>query len=647
MIGRSGKFSLFLRTSVLACLVGILSYLAACLGGALMLRPKMIWALWPGCAFLVAVLLLSPRRRWPVLIVVGLAGFVVYDLQIGIPVPTIALFILADAIEVLVAALTVSYAFNGVPRLDSIRSLATYFLFAVVIAPALAGLVGAIALGGNFWTSWRLSFFIEGPALMTVTPAILSWGDEVLSRRKRPSAYYLEGIALITGLFVLADVVFVLSPGAPHPALLYSLVPFLLWAALRFGTMGASTAMLVIAFLSIWGAIHGRGPFTEGEPLERVQSLQLFLLFSTTSFLTLSALVEENKEALRRLRESEKRFRLVANTAPVLIWMSGPDKRCTYFNKSWLDFTGRSMDEELGDGWAEGVHPEDRERCVATYSRAFDLREKFRMEYRLRRSDGEYRWVVDIGEPRFNPDNSFAGYIGIGIDITDRKAAEEALSGVSRKLIEAQEQERRRIARDLHDDISQRLVLLAIQHEELQKNAHDNEVRSRMRELRKQVMEISTTVHALSHELHSSKLEYLGIAAAARSFCKELAERQNVQIEFSIHDLPDCLPSDLSLCLFRVLQEALHNAVKHSGVKLFTVRLWRTPEEIHLTVADSGSGFDTQAAMQRGGLGLTSMQERLRSVNGKFSVESQPQHGTEIHASVPFVRMSDSMRAAG
>ncbi len=156
-------------------------------------------------------------------------------------------------------------------------------------------------------------------------------------------------------------------------------------------------------------------------------SLQLFLFFAAAPFMVLSVLVEDQKQTERAFRESEKRFRLVADTAPALIWMSGADKLCTYFNKPWLDFTGRSMEAEIGNGWAEGVHPEDLQRCMDTYTQAFDRREEFRMEYRLRRHDGEYRWVLDIGVPRFDQDRSFIGYIGSAIDVSERKRAEEAL----------------------------------------------------------------------------------------------------------------------------------------------------------------------------------------------------------------------------
>ncbi len=347
--------------------------------------------------------------------------------------------------------------------------------------------------------------------------------------------------------------------------------------------------------------------------------------------------VTDRKQAENALRESEERFRLVSNTAPVLIWMSGTDKLCTYFNKPWLDFTGRPLQSELGNGWAEGVHPDDLQRCIDIYSQAFDRREDFRMEYRLRRHDGEYRWVLDIGVPRFNPDLSFAGYIGSCMDVTERKLAEEALSNISSRLIEAQEQERTRIARDLHDDINQRLALLAIELERLKIDIPDSnvEVLSRMDELRKHTSEIATDIQALSHELHSPRLEYLGIVAAMRGFCQEFGEKQKLEIDFRSHDLPSPVPPDTSLCLFRVLQEALHNAAKHSGSARFAVRFWGTPGEIHLTISDSGVGFDLDAALKGRGLGLISMHERVRLVNGTISIASKPMSGTEISVRVP------------
>jgi PAS domain S-box-containing protein len=357
----------------------------------------------------------------------------------------------------------------------------------------------------------------------------------------------------------------------------------------------------------------------------------------------------DRHRAEEALRESEERFRLVANAAPVLIWMSGPDKLCTYFNQPWLRFTGRSIHEELGNRWAEGVHPEDLERCIDTYTKAFERREPFEMEYRLRRHDGEYRWILDLGVPRFNGDGSFAGYIGSCHDVTQRKMAEEALSGVSRRLIEAHEEERTWIARELHDDINQRVALLTVNMTRLGQElpASTDGLRNRLQDEIKQLSDIGSEIQALSHRLHSSKLEYLGLTAAAASFCRELSDQQKVEIDFHSDDIPKQLPQEIALCLFRVLQEAAQNAAKYSGSKQFQVTLSSTSNEIHLTVRDSGIGFDLEQVLKGRGLGLTSMRERLKLVDGELSIDTKVQHGTTIRAVVSLHRSSKSARASG
>jgi PAS domain S-box-containing protein len=355
--------------------------------------------------------------------------------------------------------------------------------------------------------------------------------------------------------------------------------------------------------------------------------------------------ITQYKRILQKLRESEGRFRLVTNTAPVLIWMSGPDKLCTYFNQSWLEFTGRSLQAQIGNGWLENVHAEDLDTCLQTYTNAFDRRERFEMEYRLRRHDGEYRWIVDLGVPRFQQDGSLAGYIGSCMDVTERKLAQESLANMSRRLIEAQEQERTWIARELHDDINQRMTLVLVNLARLQTDSSrlTPAVMRGLTEIQEQLSSLASDVQALSHRLHSSKLEYLGLATAAASFCKELAEERAVQIEFHSESVPKQLPPEIALCFFRVLQESLQNAVKHSGTKHFEARLKGTPNELELIVRDSGVGFDPEDALSGRGLGLTSMNERMKLVHGKLSVESNIGQGTTILATVP---LSENARAA-
>ena len=349
------------------------------------------------------------------------------------------------------------------------------------------------------------------------------------------------------------------------------------------------------------------------------------------------------KRAETQLRESEARFRLVANTAPVMIWTAGTDRNCSYVNKTWLDFTGRPLEAELGDGWVEGVHPDDSNRCLQTYTEAFNRRESFEMHYRVRRRDGEYRWVLGYGVPRFNSDGTFAGYIGSCVDITERKHAEESLATIGRRLIEAHEAERTWIGRELHDDINQRLALLAIELDRWSQHALTNELTELVRHARARITEIAEDVQGLSHRLHSSKLDYLGLATAAKSLCRELSEKTKVEIVFEHAGIPHTLSKEVSLCLFRVLQEGLQNAVKHSGVRSFTVDLQGTEESIELTVADFGNGFAEQEACTGHGLGLISMRERLQLVHGELSVKSQPGAGTTIRARVPL--KTDEYRA--
>jgi PAS domain S-box-containing protein len=344
----------------------------------------------------------------------------------------------------------------------------------------------------------------------------------------------------------------------------------------------------------------------------------------------------DRRRAEVQLRESEERFRLVANTAPVMIWTAGTDRKCSYVNTTWLDFTGRPVQRELGDGWLEGVHPADLKHCLQTYTEAFDKRDSFEMQYRLRRHDGEYRWLLDKGVPRFNPDGTFAGYIGSCLDITDRKVAEESLATMGRRLIEAHEQERTWIGRELHDDINQRLALLAVELDQWGPEVPSAEqLIAQVRHAQGRITEIAKDVQGLSHRLHSSKLDYLGLAAAAGSFCKELSEQSKVEIQFRHSGIPRNLNKEVSLCLFRVLQEGLQNAVKHSGARSFTVDLHGTEESIELAVADVGSGFEEQEAFGRNGLGLISMRERLQLVRGELTVRSKPGAGTTIHARVP------------
>ena len=345
----------------------------------------------------------------------------------------------------------------------------------------------------------------------------------------------------------------------------------------------------------------------------------------------------ERSLAEEALRESDERFRFIANSAPVMIWMSDAEKQVTYLNQTWLDYTDWPVDAALGYRWVEILHPDDLERCRDLYEKAFELREPYRVEYRLRRHDGEYRWVLTVGVPRYDADGSFAGYIGTVVDIAERKLAEEALSTVSQKLIEAHEEERARIARELHDDISQQLALVSMRLDYLRQRplASAADLNQEIGDVFQQIGNLASDIQALSHDLHPPKLEHMGLEGAVVGFCEELSNRHGVTIDVHCENIPTALPPEISLCLYRVLQEALQNVVKHSVSRHAHVSLNGQVNTITLTVKDSGAGFDPHEAMRGSGLGLTSMTERLKVLGGQLSIHSERGRGTMIHAVAP------------
>jgi PAS domain S-box-containing protein len=312
-------------------------------------------------------------------------------------------------------------------------------------------------------------------------------------------------------------------------------------------------------------------------------------------------------------------------------------------NPALCSLTGYREDELCGMHCSDFANPEDSENDWALFQQlSAGAIDRYSLEKRYTRKDGLQFWGrLNVSLCR-NGDGGPPLVFAFVEDITDRKLSELALANLSRRLIEAQEQERLRISRELHDDIGQRVALLAIELQQLLEDP--SEPRGRIAELQKQTAEIAADVQSLSHELHSAKLQLLGMAAATKSFCQEFETQQKVEIDFRTADLPAILPPDISLCFFRVLQETLRNAAKHSSVRHFEVRLWATSSEMHLTVSDSGVGFDSEAAKASPGLGLISMEERLKMLNGTFSIESRPQHGTTIHARVPFRSGKDSVR---
>jgi len=358
--------------------------------------------------------------------------------------------------------------------------------------------------------------------------------------------------------------------------------------------------------------------------------------------------ITERKRAEESLREGEERLRLAVQAGKMYAFEWDVTTDVLVRSPEYVNVLGAAEPRTLTHQQVlEKIHPDDRPQLLAAVARHSPKNPTAETTYRVLLPGKSPVWVKSSGRAFFDGEGRMLRVIGMVADVTDQKLAEEAVSDMTRKLVEAQEQERTRIARELHDDIGQRLAILEIGLVQLQQNhpGLPSEVVNRMHELQQQSSQISADVQTLSHDLHCSQLEYLGVVAGMKSWCKEFGERQGMQIDCT-HDVRSTLPPEIGLCLFRVLQEALHNAAKHSGVKRIEVELSEYSGEIHLTIRDLGKGFDVEAASQGRGLGLTSMQERVRLVNGTIMIQSKPMGGTTIYVRVPSSASNDSARAA-
>jgi PAS domain S-box-containing protein len=345
-------------------------------------------------------------------------------------------------------------------------------------------------------------------------------------------------------------------------------------------------------------------------------------------------------------RRADRRFRLVIEAAPDGMLMVGPDGAIVLANAQLEKLFGYRKEEMLGQA-VEMLLPErNRAQHPLHRTRFFGSPEIRPMgagrDLFGRRKDGT-EFPVQVG---LSPVRTDTGHFVLAsvIDISDRKQAldglresQHELRVLTGRLLQAQETERRRIARELHDDLNQSLALLSVELDVLSHKPSEPaaQFRERMQELSARVKQLSSAVHDLSHQLHPAKLEQLGLLATVRGLCKELTQSHGLPIEFSHHDVPAALPEDASLCLYRVVQEALRNVIKHSGARHAEVELSGRLDAIGVRIVDDGAGFDPGSVPGKGRLGLVSMRERLRLVRGTITIGARPSGGTRIEASVP------------
>jgi PAS domain S-box-containing protein len=350
------------------------------------------------------------------------------------------------------------------------------------------------------------------------------------------------------------------------------------------------------------------------------------------------------KRAEEALRESEERFRHMANNAPVVIWVTEPDGSCTFISQTWRHLTGQAPESGLGFRWIENVHPDDRARARDAFLAANERREAYRIDYRLHGKDGAYRWAIDSGAPRFNSRGEFLGFIGSVIDITERKRAEQSLEQLTGRLLQLQDEERRRIARELHDTTAQNLLAIVLNLETLVRKASTlpADFVDAVSECQSLCEQTQAEIRTLSYLLHPPMLDEAGLILALEWFIDGFSRRSGIRVDFVAPPEFRRLPSRMETALFRVVQESLTNIYRHSGSRTAEIRLERGEGQVRLRITDCGSGMAATgngrapAAGSAGalGVGISGMRERLRQLGGRLEVRSNGA-GTSVTALLP------------
>lgn len=550
------RYAPAIRRACAALLVAGGYYAGAQIGFALTFQPHRVSTLWPSNSILLAALLLSPVRSWWLLLLATFPAHLLVQLNANTPLGMSLSWYVSNCSEALIGASILRYLIKSEMRFD-ITYHVGMFIFISFLGPFLSSFLDVAFVILNrygdmpFWTVFRMRFFSNVLASLTLVPVIVTWwSDGIPSLGIVPWKRYLESVLLITGLLIV--VVITQRAGAnTTPALLYLPLPVLLWAAIRFGPKGFSAVLLFVSIFEIWLAINGYGPFAtqsaERQSAEQnALSVQLFLILASMPLLFLAALIKEREQAQEAALQKEVRLELALGAA-------------------------QQASLALSDS-----------------------------QEKLHQSHNQVRQLLG-------------------------------------KLINAQESERRRISRELHDDLNQKIATLSMSISQLKRKLPMPEpvLVVELDQLRENATTLTNDVRTLSHQLHPAVLEHLGLVSALESYISNFKAEEQIDVELTAEIGSERIPFQVSICLYRVALEALRNVSRHSGATSASISLTRFDGAIELQVSDSGKGFDVDSFKNGGGLGLVSVEERLRLLQGSCEIYSAPGRGTRLVVRVP------------
>jgi PAS domain S-box-containing protein len=614
--------------------------------------PDPISTLWPPNAILFAGLLLAPQRSWWLVLLAVLPAHLIVQLQSGVPMLTLIGWFITNTSEALVGAYCLRRFAEGESLFKSFRGVSIFIVFGVIFAPFVTSFLDAAVVvmtgwGINYWLLWRERLLSNMLANLTLVPAITLIGSGAVEWVRKTSHWMIvEAVILAVGIALTANFVFggQTALHSSNSVLIYAPLPLLLWAAVRFGPGGVSAGLLIIALLSIWNAIHGRGPFTADLPASNVYFLQIFLILIQVPLIYLAALIEERKQVTGLLGASEERYRNVVETQTELICRYLPDTTLTFVNDAYCRYFGKSCDELVGTKFIEFI-PQSSRAATLKYIESIIARPRVAVtEHEVMGPDGSKRWQQWIDRVILDPGGRVVELQGVGSDFTDLKLAEESLQHLTARLLNIQDEERRRLAFELHDGTAQNLFALTVKLAGLERSSYSwtAEEKKSFEESLALGEQALKEIRTLSYLLHPPLLDHAGLVSALRWYVEGFSMRSSIYVDVIVPEDMGRLPPELETALFRIVQEGLTNIQRHSGSDTASISLERSEDQVILQIADQGSGMLIETAQAAGdfrsaGVGLRGIRQRLSYMGGRLEIDSSSQ-GTTVTAIVPISR---------